>query len=383
MILFIFFKWRGFCVLTSSALYCSDKEQTMFSEIRKRVKKTGRAPGSLLYTGENPHKKPQITVINYNAKDFHQVTGTRFEECFTEQKTDVTTWINVEGLHDTALIKQICKQFGLHPLTIEDILNVDQRPKVEEFPSYLFITLKVLLWQQVSQTFSIKQLSIVLGKNFILSFQEVDTTLFDALVQRLEASTNQRLRKQGADYLVYRLIDIVVDAYFLVLEALGETIEQVEKQIISAPHPQSTRMIYRLKQQLLLLRKAIWPMREAINHLLHNEDNLVTKYTRVYLRDVYDHAMQAIDALEISRDMLSSMLDMYLSSLTNRMNEIIKTLTIISTIFIPITSLASIYGMNFTYIPGLHWHYGYVTMVSMMGLIALALMIYFWKKKWF
>ncbi|OGT34978.1 MAG: magnesium and cobalt transport protein CorA [Gammaproteobacteria bacterium RIFCSPHIGHO2_12_FULL_37_14] len=354
----------------------------MFSEIRKRVKKTGHAPGSALYTGEPANTAPQLTVVTYNANDYQQTTGTRLEDCFTEQKPNVITWINVEGLHDTDLIKQMGKLFNLHPLTVEDILNVDQRPKVEEFEGYLFITLKVLLWRQQNATFVVKQLSLVLGKNFILSFQELDTTLFDSLCERLQSSPNQRLRKQGADYLVYRLIDTVVDAYFLVLEALGETIEQVEKQIITAPNPQNTRTIYRLKQQLLLLRKAIWPMREAINHLMHSEDKLFTKYTRVYLRDVYDHTMQAIDALEISRDMLSSMLDMYLSSLTNRMNEIIKTLTIISTIFIPITSIASIYGMNFTYMPGLHWSYGFTTIMSIMGLVVIAMMFYFWKRKW-
>src|SRR3990167_6543575 len=354
----------------------------MFSEIRKRAKKAGHAPGSAFYTGERETIIPQITVVTYNDKDYQQTSGTCLEDCFTEQKLDVITWINIEGLHDAALIKQIGKQFGLHPLTIEDILYVDQRPKVEEFEGYLLVTLKVLLWQQQTATFAVKQLSLVLGKNFILSFQELDTTLFDAICERLQSSPNQRLRKRGADYLVYRLIDTVVDAYFLVLEALGETIEQVEKQIITAPNPHNARTIYRLKQQLLLLRKAIWPMREAINHLMHTEDKLITKYTRVYLRDVYDHAMQAIDALEISRDMISSMLDMYLSSLTNRMNEIIKTLTIISTIFIPITSIASIYGMNFAYMPGLHWSYGFACIMSIMGLIVIVMMLYFWKRKW-
>ncbi|OGT42251.1 MAG: magnesium and cobalt transport protein CorA [Gammaproteobacteria bacterium RIFCSPHIGHO2_12_FULL_37_34] len=354
----------------------------MFSEIRKRAKKAGHAPGSALYTGEPVNTTPQITVVTYNAKDYQQTSSTRLEDCFTEQKQDAITWISIEGLHDTALVKQVGKLFNLHPLTIEDILNIDQRPKVEEFTGYLFITVKVLLWQQATTTFGVQQLSLVLGKNFILSFQELDTTLFDAICERLKSSPNQRLRKQGADYLAYRLIDTVVDAYFVVLEALGETIEQVEKQIITAPTPHNTRTIYRLKQQLLLLRKSIWPMREAVNHLMHTEDNLITKFTRVYMRDVYDHTMQAIDALEISRDMLSSMLDMYLSSLTNRMNEIIKTLTIISTIFIPITSIASIYGMNFTYMPGLHWPYGFAFIMSMMGLVVIAMMLYFWKRKW-
>lgn len=354
----------------------------MFSGVRKRNKKTGRSPGIPLYTGEKSNKTINITTVTYNSQHFEQKAAHTWEECLPPQIPDTTTWINVEGLHQAALIKQIGKHFNLHALTIEDILNVDQRPKVEDFTGYLFVTLKVLLWQKQSSTYAIKQVNLVIGKKFILSFQEWDTTLFDAVRERLSNATNQRLRKQGPDYLAYRLIDVIVDAYFLVLEALGEKIEHVENQIITDPRSQNTRTIYHLKQQFLLIRKAIWPMREVINHLMHTEDSLITKNTRLYLRDVYDHTMQAIDTLEVSRDVLSSMLDMYLSSLTNRMNEVMKTLTIISTIFIPITSIASIYGMNFPEMPGLHWRYGYISVMSVMFSIVIIMMIYFWKKKW-
>ena len=355
----------------------------MFSETHKRVKKAGQAPGTPMYTGDSPVTDPVIQVIAYNQHDYHEVKGTTVASCMPEPaEAGLFMWVNVEGLHDGTIIKELATRFSLHPLTVEDILNVEQRPKVEEFDEYIFITLKILIWQPKTSSFTIKQVSFVLGKNFVLSFQEISTSLFDAIKNRLHSTPNQRLRLHGADYLVYRLIDAIVDQYFIVLEALGDQIEKIEELIITSPTPQNMRTVYRLKHQMLLLRKAIWPMRESIGHLAHGEEELISSFTRVYLRDVYDHTVQAIDTLETFRDMLGTMMDMYLSSLTNRMNEVMKTLTIIATIFMPITTIASIYGMNFKYMPELSWHWGYFTVLGVMLCVAAGMITYFWRKKW-
>jgi len=355
----------------------------MFSEVHNRVKKAGQPPGTPVYTGEKNSAPPRITVITYTPTDFHENQGNQLDETWLTTKTPGITWVNVENLQDVALIEQLAKRYTIHPLTVEDILNVQQRPKVEEFDHYIFITLKMLIWHAKSKTFSIKQVSLVVGKDFILSLQECETALFAAIQQKLCNSINQRLREQGTDYLAYRLIDATIDQYFFVLEGLGNQIEDVEERIIAAPTPENSRTLYQLKRQMLQLRKAIWPMREAISHLLQADNNIINSFTRVYLRDVYDHAVQAIDTVENFRDMLSSMLDVYLSSLTNRMNEIMKVLTIISTFFIPMTFIASIYGMNFDYMPELHWRWGYPAVLCIMALIGGLMLSYFRRKKWF
>lgn len=353
----------------------------MFHEVRKRAQKVGQPPGTAIYTGKKS-TETKVSVVQYSAHDFHEISGKNLDECAVEQKEGLITWINVTGLHDAALIKELANRYQLHPLTVEDILNIEQRPKVEEFDGYEFITLKMLTWQAKQKTFSAEQLSIVFNKQFILSFQENPTPIFDTIHERLRSSATQRLRQQGADYLVYRLIDCTVDYYFVVLEAIGDQIEKIEERIVSSPKPQITRALYRLKRQMMFLRKIIWPMRELISHLLQSDEVSISSFTRVYLRDLYDHVVQAIDTIETFRDMLSSMLDMYLSSLTNRMNEIMKTLTIIATIFIPITFIASLYGMNFVYMPELHWHYGYFGALGAMVIVAIVMLIYFRNRKW-
>ncbi len=354
----------------------------MFSEIHKRAKKAGQPPGTASYTGEKKQTPTVLTATFYNKDACEIKTTPDLATCLSSKKIEGITWLNIEGLHDTNGITQIAKQFDLHPLTIEDILNVEQRPKVEEFENYLFITLKALVVHKKTHSFTSQQISLVLGKDFLLSFHEQDTHLFDNVRERLTKTSNQRLRQQGPDYLAYRLMDAIIDEYFVVLETLGDQIEKTEEIIINNPTPQTPRMIYRMKRQMLMLRRAIWPMREAMGHLMHGEEEFITPFTQVYLRDLYDHTVQAIDTLETFRDLLSNMLDMYLSSLTNRMNEIMKTLTVITTIFIPITAIASIYGMNFEIMPGLHSAYGYpIALICMIG-VAVLMMLYFWKKKW-
>jgi magnesium transporter len=354
----------------------------MFPEVRKRAKKAGQPPGTYIYTGENKVVTPEICMVVYSVDQFSEKTDTKLDVEFLQTAKPGVTWINIEGLQNIDLIKQVAEYYQLHPLTVEDILNNEQRPKLEEFDGYLFMAMKMLLWIPKTKTFSVEEFSLVIGNNFILTFQDCDTNIFDDIQHRLRATTKQRIREQGSDYLAYRLIDTIVDQYFVVLEGLGEEIERVEEKIISSPTPHNARTIYRLKRQMLMLRKAIWPMREALSHLLQMNQESISSFTHVYLRDVYDHAVQAIDTLETFRDMLSGMLDIYLSSLTARMNEIMKVLTMIATVFIPITFVASIFGMNFDYMPELRWHYGYYIALAIMFLVVIWMIIYFRRKKW-
>ncbi|OGT39822.1 MAG: magnesium and cobalt transport protein CorA [Gammaproteobacteria bacterium RIFCSPHIGHO2_12_FULL_36_30] len=354
----------------------------MFDDLQQRVKKAGQAPGTAIYTGTQKDKKMVVTLTTFDANHCQVIADASIDQITAAQSSEQMMWISIDGLSDVDRIKNITEKFTIHPLTVEDILNVEQRPKVEEFENYLFITLKILNWNSKKLIFSVEQVSIIVGKKFVLSFLESGTNIFNPILEKLQMSGDQRLRQQTIDYLAYRLIDAIVDEYFIVLEGLGEQIETVESRIISSPTPQNARTIYRLKRQILVLRKAIWPMREAISHLLYAEEILITKNTRVYLRDVYDHTMQAIDTIETFRDMLSSMLDMYLSGLTIRMNEIMKTLTIITTIFIPITALASIYGMNLPNIPLMKSHWGFGSVAAMMVASITFMVIYFRKKKW-
>lgn len=354
----------------------------MFSELRKRVKKVGQPPGTPVYTGEQQVAVPRITVTTYTEHDFHETVGTRLEECLPTQSEAGITWINIEGLHDIELIKQLATRFNLHALTVEDILNIGQRAKIEEFEDYLFIITKKLKWDPELKIASMEQISLVMGKDFVLSFQERESTLFTPIRERLRGTSNQRLRQRGTDYLTYRLIDTIVDRYFMVLEGIGEQIEEIEVAITTVSTTVDSRSLYLLKRRVLAVRKAIWPMREVLSHLLQAEEERITPFTRLYLRDVYDHAMQSLDTIENFRDMLSSLLDVYLSSLSNRLNEVMKILTIISTIFIPTTFIASIYGMNFQYMPELHWRWGYPTALFAMLVTTVLMIIYFRRKKW-
>jgi magnesium transporter len=354
----------------------------IFPDLHKRAKKAGQPPGTLIYTGNAKVATPSITILNYDSDSFNEKTNTNLDIDFLNQHKSGVTWVNVEGLQNVKLIKELAEYYQLHLLTIEDILNNEQRSKVEEFDNYIFITMKMLLWVPKTKNFSIEEFSLVIGEDFILSFQDCNTTIFDSIRERLKTIHKQRIREQGRDYLAYRLIDTIVDQYFVVLEKLGEQIEIIEEKVMANPTQQNASTIYRLKRQMLALRKAIWPMRETLSHLLQINQDSISSFTHVYLRDVYDHTVQAIDTLETFRDMLSGMLDIYLSSLTARMNEIMKVLTMIATVFIPITFLASIYGMNFDYMPILHWHYGYYIVLTVMFVAVILMVVYFRRKKW-
>lgn len=308
---------------------------------------------------------------------------TTFDESLLNQSSEnMITWIHVDGLRNIELIDKIARCYNLHALTVEDILNVSQRSKIEDFNNYIFVTMKVLLWDEKLNEDDIEQLSIVIGSNFVLSFLESGTKIFAPIRERMRSRYNQPLVENGSDYLAYRLMDSTIDRYFLAIEKLNDRIESIEEIIIFKPTVQNARELYYLKHKLLLLRKSVWPIREEISHLLQAEHKFITSSTYLYLRDVYDHVVQAIDIIENLRDMLSSILEIYLSLVTNKLNEIMKVLTMISTFFIPITFIISFYGMNFKYMPELGWRFGYPLVLATITLISCGMLVYFRRKKW-
>jgi magnesium transporter len=279
-------------------------------------------------------------------------------------------------------LEEVGTIFGLHPLTLEDILNSDQRPKMEDFCDYIYIVLKAFYSNdgQANEIHS-EQISIVLGRTFVISFQERETDIFRLVMERIRAGKG-RLRRSGADYLAYALIDSIVDNYFTILEQAGERIEVLEESLVKSPSAETLQAIQNMKREMIFLRKTVWPLREAISSLERTGCQLIQESTDIYLKDIYDHTIQVIDTIETFRDMLSGIFDIYLSSISNRMNEIMKVLTIIATVFMPLTFLAGVYGMNFKYMPELEWHWGYFLIWGIMLAIAISMLIYFRRKKW-
>jgi magnesium transporter len=345
--------------------------------------KVGKQPGSIDFIGTHTNKKVVIKIIDFNETEFEERPLDQAEECFMYKDKKSVTWIDVEGVHDTKTIEKIATHFGLHPLVMEDIANTQQRPKMEEFDDYIFVVIKMLRYNQTKQLIEAEHLSIVMGNNFVITFQEgLEGDVFDGIRERLRQGKG-RTRKSGSDFLVYSMLDMVTDSYFVILESLGDKIEDLENEAILKPEASVVGGIYRMKREMMLMRKAVWPVREIINSISHSENNLIQKSTQIYLRDVYDHTIQIIDTIELYRDMLAGMLDIYLSSISYKMNSVMKVLTIIATIFIPLTFVTSIYGMNFEFMPELKWKYGYLMVWGIM-LTGIGFMLYYFKKKqWF
>jgi magnesium transporter len=348
---------------------------------RKSKQKAGLVPGTLVYTGEKKVEKVRISIIDYDETRLEEKEAATVEECFPFKDKPTVTWINIDGLHDLELIEKIGRQFGLHPLVLEDIVNTGQRPKLEDFEDHVFVVLKMLYYDQKKNELEEEQISLILGGNFVISFQERVGDIFDPIRERIRQNKG-RVRKMGADYLAYVLIDSIVDNYFVILEQLGGKIEDAEQELAVNPTLETLQTIRTFKKEMIFLRKSIWPLREVVNSLERGESSLINESTLIYLRDVYDHTIQIIDTVESYRDMLSGMLDIYLSSISNRMNEVMKVLTIFASIFIPLTFVAGIYGMNFTYIPELGWHWGYFGVLLLMAVIAAVLIVYFKRKRW-
>lgn len=350
--------------------------------VRRRSVKTGLPPGTLIHIGERKTEKPRITIIDYDETQFKKKEAKKIEECFPFKDKPTVTWINIDGIHQVDIIEKLGSHFGLHPLLLEDILNTEQRPKMEDFGGYIFVVLKMLYYDGKGDEIEAEQVSLVLGSNFVISFQEREGDVFDPIRERIRQGKG-RIRQAGADYLAYALLDAIVDSCFLILETLGERIEDTEQQLATNPTPQTLHPIRKLKKEMIILRKSVWPLREVVSGLERCESVLIQESTGAYLRDVYDHTIQVIDTVESLRDMVSGMLDIYLSSISNRMNEIMKVLTIFAALFIPLTFVAGIYGMNFRYMPELGWHWGYPMILIVMASIAAGLLGYFRRKKWF
>ncbi len=348
---------------------------------RKRLEKgklkVGHEPGTLIHIGEK-----KVKIVEYNSEKIIEKELNSVDECLAfKNQPGTNLWINVDGLDQIEIIAKLGNYFDIHPLILEDILNTEQRPKMEDYESYAYMVFKVMFFDILKKEIVIDQVSIILGYNYILSFQEREISIFDPLRNRLKNSFS-RLRKNGVDYLAYSLIDSAIDNYFLILEQLGEEIEDLEEELIIHPVPETLKTIHKYKRDMIILRKSVWPLRELISGMQQIESKIIKATTRIYLRDIYDHTVRVIETIEDFRDILSSMVDIHLSSVSNRMNEIMKVLTVVATIFIPLTFIVGIYGMNFEYMPELHWRWGYPAVMLFMASLGISMLIYFKKKRW-
>jgi magnesium transporter len=346
------------------------------------IKSVGQSPGALIYTGDKPLTDIIITIIEYNAKDYKKSVATTLEECLACKFSRDISWINIDGVHNIEIIKTLGEQFELHPLLLEDVLDTQIRPKIEFFDKYIFVVLKMLQYNKTTLELEAEQVSMILGDTYVISLQEDrEGDVFNPIRSRLEASSG-RTRRSYSDFLLYSLIDTIVDNYFLVLEKIGERVENLEDEITNSPSETTLKTLYKLKQDLIFIRKSVWPLREVVSSLEREESPLIHKDTRKYIRDVYDHTIQVIDTTESYRDSMGSLLDIYLSSISNRTNDVVKVLTIISTIFMPLTFIAGVYGMNFDFMPELRWKYSYFVVMGVMLISAIAMLLWFRRKKW-
>ena len=353
----------------------------MTKSFRRMASKVGMPPGSLVNTGEKEHPAAQITVMRYNEQTIVESRLEAFDACLMVADPGEVTWINVSGVSRVKDLEKLGECFKIHPLVLEDILEVGQRPKVEDYDDYLYIVLNSIRPVGEGEELAAEEISLVLGPHYLLSFYAGDDDIYAAVRARL-LQAKGRIRKLGADYLAYALIDLVVDNYFIELERFGDQVESLEDEVVARPSPQTLRDVHQFKNDMIMLRKSLWPLREVIARLERRESPLINENLGNYFRDVYDHTIIAIDTVETYRDILSGMLDIYLSSMSNRLNQIMKVLTIIATIFMPLTFITSLYGMNFKHMPELQWEFGYYGVIGVMLLIALAMIGYFRKKQW-
>jgi len=348
---------------------------------KKRSHKAGSSPGTLIHIGDKSKDEARISLMDYDEKQIQERVLASIEEVLPLRNLPTNTWINVAGLHDIRHIEEVGRLFEIHPLTLEDIVNTGQRPKWENFENYLYIVLKVLHFNETENQVASEQVSLIFGKNFLISFQETIGDVFDPVRERIRKGRG-RIRIAGCDYLAYALIDSIVDHYFLILEKISEQIEILETALLEDPKPETLHVIHELKRETVYLRKQIWPLREVISQFAKEETDLISETTHIYLRDVHDHTIQIIDTIESFRDILSGMIDLYLTTISNKMNEVMKVLTMIATIFIPVTFVVGIYGMNFRVMPELEWEWGYPIVWIIMIAIVAVMIFFFRKKKW-
>lgn len=349
--------------------------------IKKRSGKSGLPPGTLLHIGDKKMEKTRITLLDYDESHFLEKEVKLVEEAFPFKDKPTVTWINIQGIHEIEIIEKIGQYFGVHPLILEDILNTEKRPKMEDLETYIYVTLKILRQIDDSDRILSEQVSLIIGTNFVISLLESKDAIFDQIIERIRSGKGH-IRKMGPDYLAYSLIDTIVDNYFIIMEKFGEKIEVMEEELVKNPTRGTLKSLHDTQRELMLMRKSVWPLREVVNNMLRGESSLIHESTLIYLRDVYDHTIEIIDMIEGLRDMVSRMFDMYLSSISNKLNEIMKVLTIIATIFIPLTFIAGVYGMNFEYMPELKWRWGYPVIWVIMIFIGIYMLNYFRKNRW-
>jgi magnesium transporter len=370
----------------------SGKIKNMLPSIRFRKagnrKKPGTAPGTIEHIGERHMDEVEITVHDYDEESINDIPINKIQKVQPYLDAPSKTWVQVRGLHDTEKLKSIWNFFELHPLIQEDIVHTAQRPKVEVYDNCIFFVLRLLSYSQEEQKIQAEQISIVLGNNYVLSFQETDVDHFKPIIDRL-AIKGSRIRKHSTDYLTYALVDTVVDYYFNIIEHIADDIERLEDELLNDPEDHLLEQIHKIRREIIFFRKSVWPLRDAINTAIRDESQFINDSTKIYLRDVYDHMIQVIDNIENYRDMILGLHDMYMSHVSNKMNEVMKVLTIIATIFIPLTFVAGIYGMNFDpavspyNMPELSWYWGYPASLGIMGVLAIIMIIFFKRKGWF
>lgn len=347
----------------------------------KRSGKAGLPAGALVHIGERKTERAAITLIAY---DEAAVDETLFEDlaaCCECKPGREKIWLNVHGLHEPEVLQEIGRRFQLHPLVLEDILNTDQRPKVDDYGSYLYLVARVFDVDPATLAVSSEQVSFVIGDNFVLTFQERPTGTFGPVREWLRADRG-RIRQLGTDYLAYALLDLVVDRYFTILEQLGDRAEELEEELLGDPGAEQLATLHQLKRETLNLRRAIWPLREVVNSLVRNEQRFFKPETQLYLRDIYDHTVHLIESLEAIRDLIAGMLDIYLSSISNRVNKEVRALTVIALVFMPTTLISGIFGMNFRSMPLLDDASGFIYAIMLMLGVAATLGLVFWRRRW-
>jgi len=341
-----------------------------------------QAPGTVEYVGKKRQEPISIQVMDYTKSSFTEKKIDDISMNLPYVKDDSVTWININGVYDPDLIRKVGKVFGISSLVLEDIANTTQRPKMEEYPDYFFLVLKMAYEDKEETETHLEQVNLLVSKGLVISFQEREGDVFEVLRQRIRRDVGI-IREQKADYLAYAIVDLIVDNYFPVLESLGEQIEKLENELLDSSRQKQIERVYRLKQEVVSIRQIVWPLRDLVRSMLRSEHHDITKVTKDHLRDVYDHVLQVVDAVEIFREMAADMVELYLSMTSHRTNQVMKVLTIFASIFIPLTFIASVYGMNFRFLPGVYSPYGYIGVFAVMFGLAIAMVIYFRIKKWF
>jgi magnesium transporter len=349
--------------------------------LSRRIQKTGLAPGTPIHVGERRTESTKITVFEYDASYVQERQLGSLEECGTCKDSKGVVWINIDGIHDISVVEAVGGIFGIHPLVQEDIVNTNQRPKVEEYDSYLYAIVKMLYEEQNVQALQVEQVSIIVTPRIVISFQEREGDVFNPVRERLRTGKGM-VRQRGSDYLAYCLIDAIVDHYFLIIETLEDRILPLEDKVVHDPQPGVLQSVHGVKNDLVFLRRSLWPLREMLARMYREQLPPIQQDTRPFLRDVHDHTIQVIEILESFQEIVSGLMDIYLSSISNRMNNIMKVLTIIATIFIPLTFIAGVYGMNFRNMPELAWRWGYPAVLGVMALVFVGMVIFFKRRKW-